>query len=88
MLAQVPSIVVEDAALAPPKRRRLEPRALDNLVDAEATTHSRLEPAAESQAVCPGTKTPQQICDDSLICFGMVGLLLLDSVVMLTLLRL
>ena len=77
MLAQVPTIVVEDATLAPSKRPRLESRTTDSLVNAEVNTVSRLEIEGELEGephwVCSGAKSPRQICDDTIVCFGMVG---------------
>ncbi|KAF2678068.1 hypothetical protein K458DRAFT_464309 [Lentithecium fluviatile CBS 122367] len=60
MRAPVPSTVVGDAVLAPSKRRRL-------------TTSSALEPEAEPPATCTGTQSPRQICDNTIVCFGMVA---------------
>lgn len=81
MLASFPTIVVDDAAPAPSKRRRVEPRTLESLVDDEIVAPSRGEHKAEPHPICAGIKPPLRICDDTIVCFGMVGPSLLDSIV-------
>ena len=75
MLAPAPAIVVENAVrdafwddtLAPSKRRRLEP--LGDIAN-EVNAPWLLGPPAE----------PPTICGSTIVCFGMVGLSLLDGI--------
>ncbi|KAH7371973.1 SNF2 family N-terminal domain-containing protein [Pyrenochaeta sp. MPI-SDFR-AT-0127] len=71
MLASFPTIAVNDAAPAPSKRRRLQPRRLGSLVDDKMAAPSG-ENEAEPHPACASVKPPQQICDDAIVCFGMV----------------
>ena len=72
----VPNIVVEAAAAPPSKRRRLEAKTPDCLAN-KPVACSELEPVATLCFPPSSASVHAEIREDTLVCFGMVGRMLL-----------
>ena len=73
MLDCVPEIVVDDVAAPAPKRRRLNAlcHGASNLEAANKSPKSK--PTPQLNSTHPSFAAPEDICEDSLVCFGMVS---------------
>ncbi|KAH3978576.1 hypothetical protein HBI24_114000 [Parastagonospora nodorum] len=80
MLKSLPEIVIADTAAPHPKRRRLNIHygGSESVAIESARRVPEREPSAQTTPTLPTCATAEEICENTLLCFGMVSDLTLD----------
>jgi hypothetical protein len=87
MLKCFPKIVIDGSAAPATKRPRLEARRTEGITTDGTCNIPQREPSEQMTATPSTCATTQAICEDTLVCYGMVRHNCLPSWCMLTVLR-
>ena len=87
MLKCFPKIVIDDLAAPATKRPRLEAPCTGGITTDGPCNVPQCEPSRQMTATPSTCATTQVICEDTLVCYGMVRHICLPSWCMLTVLR-